>query len=159
MELVLTITPAFRGSIVRTTAWVRKYIARMLTAKTVSNCSVGHLLEGHVHRDAGVVDQDVDAAEEIDRLGGQLGGGVGLAEVGLDGRDLRRAVASGLLDGGHRAVAAAGVVKDDVGALAAELQGHLAADARAGARDQDSLAFHALTGCHRTPQECWGDLS
>ena len=111
-----------------------------------------HLVEDDVAQDAGVVDQDVDAAEGVERgLDDQVGvlrlgdgerGGDGLAAGLLDGRDriLRRTVV------GARALQAGADVADHhARAFAREHLGDGAADAAAGAGD-DGDFFSTIPG-------------
>jgi hypothetical protein len=111
---------------------------------------VGVVVERLVAQDAGVVDDDVDRAERLDRGGDDglaaLGGGDavavgdGLAAEGLDladhvvGRTLAAAVAR------HRATE---VVHDDARAAAGELERVRPAQAAAGAGDDRDLAVES----------------
>ena len=131
-------------------AWVRKNIEKMLVWKVRFSCSsvmsrdvlVGMLL-------AGIVDEDVDAAELghhlLDRAIAEVlvaeiaGDGDRLAPLGLDDPlRLRRVVMLAQIEDG------------DVGALAREQGGDRAADAAVRAGDQRDLARQAGRSPDRT---------
>ena len=107
----------------------------------------GHVVEGLVPQDAGVVDDDVDGAERVDgglhdglaAFGGgdAVGVGDGLAAqvVDLLGGGVGRAL--GVALAAHRA---AEVVDDDACAPPGQLQGVLTSEAAAGPRDDRHLA-------------------
>ena len=80
---------------------------------------------------------------KVNRFARQPGGGIGLAKIGREGRDLGRPFASGLFDGGHCPIFAVGIMKDDVRAFTAELQRHLFPDARPRTGHQHPFALHA----------------
>ncbi len=113
-----------------------------------------HLVERDVAQDAGVVDDDVDAAARVDRglddLVAVLDGvvvGDGLAAGGLDLLD-------DLVGGGRRALpvagaAAAEVVDDDLGAARGEQQRVRAAEAVAGAGDDGDSSVESKLLAHR----------
>ncbi|MCY1292930.1 hypothetical protein D9M70_421730 [compost metagenome] len=94
----------------------------------------------------GVVDQRVDPAEALGGLGHCLAHGVLVAHVDLQGQ---RLAAGGLDLGGHAEDGAGelgmrlGALRcdDDVGAIGGGAQGDLAADATAGAGDEQGLAL------------------
>ena len=113
-----------------------------------------HVVERLVAQDAGVVDHDVDAAEGVERRlhdglaalrrGDRVGVGDRLAARRLDLVDdeLGRAgIAAGAVDG------AAEVVDHDQRAAPPELQGVLATEPAAGARDDRHLAVETEC-CH-----------
>ncbi|MGY3360546.1 hypothetical protein ACVWZK_007209 [Bradyrhizobium sp. GM0.4] len=107
-----------------------------------------HLVEDHVAQDAGIVDHAVEPAEMIGRGLHDLAGGDGFGhrlEIGDGG-------AAALLDlldhflGGRGAGASAvrgdaGIVDDDLGALAGAEQRDFAPDAAACAGDDDDLVL------------------
>jgi hypothetical protein len=103
---------------------------------------LGHVLHVAEGDDARVGADDVELAEVLDGLVHHLDGLGDVADVGLDGDG----VAAHLLDlldelvGGLLGV---GVVDDDLGAAAGELNGHRRANATAGAGDEGDLAIEA----------------
>jgi hypothetical protein len=103
---------------------------------------LGHVLHVAEGDDAGVGADNVELAEVLDGLVHHLDGLGDVADVGLDGDG----VAAHLLDlldelvGGFLGV---GVVDDDLGAAAGELNGHRRANATAGAGDEGDLAIEA----------------
>ena len=67
-ELMLMILPCRRSIMPGASAWAIRNGARRLTAWTRSQCSAVHLQHRLDHRDAGIVDQDVDPAPGVQRL-------------------------------------------------------------------------------------------
>ena len=119
----------------------------------------GHVEDHAVAKDAGDVDEDVDAAEGVDALADHvlaaLGGGDGVvvgdgvAAGGGSSYGGRCADLVAHLVGGAGVVSGAvdvdaGVVDDDVRALLREEQGDGAADAAAGAGDYGVAAFELV---------------
>jgi hypothetical protein len=115
----------------------------------------GHVRERPVAQDAGVVDEDVEPAELLDRrgdqsLGPRLVGDVVAVHHGLPAE--RPDVVDDLLRGPDRGPGAvnfgAEVVDDHIGPLAGELERMLTPDAPAGAGDHDDTTLaksrHAL---------------
>jgi hypothetical protein len=103
---------------------------------------LGHVEQHPVPQDASVVDENVEAAEDLDRLVDQSAGAVPVGDVvGVGDGDPARGLDL-VHDGpgragvgpaaGHRA---AQVVDHDVGTLAGQLQGVSPPDAPAGAGD------------------------
>ncbi len=103
---------------------------------------LGHLPDDAVPGDAGVADQNVEAAERLEHPR-HHGLGVGVARhVGLD----RQTLATQLLDLGHDRlglVVVASVVDRHVGALARQLERDRPADAEAAAGDDGALSFES----------------
>ena len=96
---------------------------------------VGHLVRDAVPRVAGVVDEDVDLAEGVDRLLDDLVAGAGLGQVAGDGDRLALDLAGRLL--GDVAV---DVVDRHLRAFGGEQLGRRAADAASRAGDDRGLA-------------------
>ena len=113
-----------------------------------------HPLELPIHGNAGIVHQHVQAAEQPQRLLGEPLDLLHVGEVGVIGFGLSAGLAD-LVHGGAGALAAAGVVQDDCGALAGELQRHPAANPRSRPGYQHSLAAHvcAIVG-HDLSSRC-----
>ena len=106
-----------------------------------------HVPDRGVTHDAGVVHEDVELAELVDRLLHHLAGQVVVGHVGEVGYCHAPALGN-QLDGVFgcapaplAALATAEVVDDDLGALLRELHGVAAADAVPGAGDDRDLAF------------------
>ena len=88
---------------------------------------------------AGVVDEDVDAAEPVDRRLGRFGGGGRIGEV-ADHGDARQLV-------GHRAALLGEAVDDgDRGALGGEAPGDRRPDATGATGDDDARPDETLAG-------------
>ena len=100
------------------------------------NCSSRHLVGGAVPGVAGVVDEDVDLAEGVDRLLDDLVAGARLGQVAGHGDRLALDLAGGLL--GDVAV---DVVDRHLRALGREQLGGRAPDAPRGAGDDRGLAI------------------
>jgi hypothetical protein len=123
---------------------------------------LGHREQHAVTEDAGVVDQHVQTAERVDRLGDEALGPVPRADV----IGVRRGLATEGLDLVHDLLRGAGiaaaavacateVVHDDLPALGSEHHRVLATDASTGARDDahpafDHSLFHRCSLVHRT---------
>ena len=86
--------------------------------------------------DAGVVDQDVDAAHRAHGVGHHLGDLLGLAHVGGVVAELR----VDALELGARRVDIAKTIEHDVGPMAGQHLGDAQADAAGGTGDQCDLA-------------------
>ena len=105
---------------------------------------LGHPPERAVARDAGVVDDDVDAAVALAQVGGELVRRVLVGDV-----EQQRGAAE-LVDQLGEVVALRGDVDaDDVGAVARQHAGDGGADAARGAGDHRDLAGQRLVPVHR----------
>lgn len=111
---------------------------------------IGHVLERDVAEDAGIVDEDVDAAEALD-------GGINDLVAVLDAVVVGNGLAAGLSDlvddhvrglcgAALAGVRAAQVVNDDIGAPGREEYSVCLAQATAGTGDHDGLAVIAKLG-------------
>jgi hypothetical protein len=106
---------------------------------------------------AGVVDEHVDAAEALDRVGRDRGGGRGVGDVGAVGDRLAAGghdLVGDALGEAHVAAAVAGehvaeVVDDHLGATLGERQRVCAAEAAAGAGHDRHLSVEAQLLSHR----------
>ena len=96
---------------------------------------------------AGAIDQDVDATGVRDGIGDQLPGHGGLGEIA--GQDEHAGAGGAQFAGQRLAACAVAVDENQRGALAGELPGDGAADAAAGAGDQN-LAGGNLHACSPT---------
>jgi hypothetical protein len=113
-----------------------------------SSSSPEHTYLGHIAQVAkahhpGVAADDVEAAKVLDRVIHQLGRLRHLSDVGLEG-DRVRAQALDLRHHFLRRFPRVGVVDDDFGAAAAELDGHGGADAAARAGDEGDFSVQAV---------------
>src|SRR6187549_1220965 len=88
---------------------------------------LGDLLDRRKFVDAGVVNEDIDAAEILFGLSEKAIDIGGLGEVGLDGDGFATLFADGVDDSGCAGFAG-GVVDDDGGAVGGELFGDFSAD-------------------------------
>ena len=121
-------------------SWVPKKALFRLMSITLSNCSLGRVQDRGPGLDAGVVDEDVQAAEVGDRRLDQAAQVLDLAHVGLDADDL---VTEGLhlgldLDLG---LLVRDVVDHDVGAEPGQGQDHRLADAGVAAGHDGHLSL------------------
>ena len=129
----------------------RGEVALQVDAHDVVPLGLGHVDEHAVAQDAGVVDEDVEVAERLDRrvdealgalpVGDVVAVGDGLAAERLDlGDDLvgRAVVGAGAV------VGAAAVVDDDLGPFGGEQQGVLAAEAAPGPGDDRDAPFESI---------------
>ena len=99
----------------------------------------GHVEKGVERADAGIVDEHVDPPERGDRLGDEVGRGLGIGNVALD----RHALAAERLDLGDGAFGTRHVAREverDVGAVPRTADRHCAANAGRCTGDEHRLA-------------------
>src|SRR5260221_6294603 len=104
---------------------------------------VGQLLELAPLRGPGVIDQDVDGAESVQRRSYDLSGRFRETQIERD----RDGATLGLLDSGDSFLERIPVAcaEDNVRAVARELTGNGAPDASAGASHDGGFCFHSYT--------------
>ena len=126
----------------RWASWTSARAARQLTSKILRAASWSSSISGPNDRvDAGVVDQQVEAAERLDRAGHRLGAVGGVADVAATAIACVGAAQAG--DGLRERLGLAGG-EADAGALLDEPLGDGQADAAAGPGDEGGLAGEPL---------------